>query len=140
TVGELPRNTTRQEREAGEDKARRRLRRELQDWQNEESGYKEYVSHLRALLEFKPDEMRPFMGNISTLIPEMSLGNNNTLADIQHYVAGPSPAGLELDRQGHLDDEQSFRYVDYFSLLTKQRARNNPQNQLSSKPIDFIAM
>jgi hypothetical protein len=111
----------------------------LQDWQEEESGYKEYLSHLQALLEFKPDAVRPFRGNISTLIPEMSLGENNTVADLQHYVVGPAPAGLMIDQRGHLDEEESFRYVNYFSLLAKQRARNNPQVQLSSKPIDFIA-
>ncbi len=138
-IGEFSQEETRDKRETGEDKARRRLRRELQDWQTEESGYKAYLSHLRALLEFKPDEVHPFTGNISTLIPEMSLGDNNTIADIQHYVAGPSPTGLAIDHEGHLDDEQSFRHVNYFSLLARQRARNNPQAQLSSKPIDFTA-
>ncbi len=139
-LGELPGKVTKQERETGEDKAKHRLRRELQEWQNEESGYKAYVSHLLALLRFKPDEAHPFTGNISMLIPEMSLGDNNTIADIQHYVAGPSPAGLAIDQKGDLDDEQSFRYVNYFSLLAKQRVRNNPQSQLSSKPIDFVVM
>jgi type I phosphodiesterase/nucleotide pyrophosphatase len=123
-----------------EDKAKRRLRHELREWQREESGYKAYLAHLQALLRFKPDETRPFTaGYISTLMPEMSLGDNNTVADIQHYVVGPSPAGLAIDKQGHLDDQQSFRFVNYFSVLANQRTRNNPQHQLSSKPIDFIA-
>jgi hypothetical protein len=52
---------------------------------------------------------------------------------------GLSPAGLVLDASGTLDEEQSFRYVDYFSLLSQQRARNNPQPALSSRPIDFTA-
>jgi hypothetical protein len=138
-VAGFPRRETREERKLGQDKFRRRLRRQLQDWQDEESAYKEYVSHLQALLRLKPDEIRPFTESISRLIPEMSLGDNNTVADLEHYVVGPGPGGLTIDQQGRLNDEESFRYVNYFSLLAKQRARNNPQAQLSSKPIDFIA-
>jgi hypothetical protein len=138
-LAEPSQKTRGEAREDGEDKTKRRLGRELQQWQEEETGYRGYVAHLRALLRFKPEETRPFTPHTSTLIPEMSLGDNNTVADIQHYVVGPSPAGLAIDKQGHLDDEQSFRYVNYFDLLAKQRVRNNPQSQLSSKPIDFIA-
>ncbi len=139
TIERLSPAETLREHETGEYKAAPRLRRELQNWQNEESSYKEYLTHLRALLRFKPDDAHPFTGNIAGLIPEMSLGDNNMVDDIQHYVVGLSPAGLALDEQGHLDDGQSFRYVNYYSILAKQRARNNPQSQLPSKPIDFTA-
>src|ERR1700751_1334124 len=81
----------------------------------------------------------PLRKNIQALVPELSLSDNNTIRDLQHYVVGPSPDGLALDSPGHLDPERSFRYVDNFELLASQRVRNNPQPALSSKPIDFIA-
>jgi hypothetical protein len=72
-------------------------------------------------------------------VPKLSLGDNNAIRDLQHYVVGPAPAGLTLDAAGHLDPERSFHYVDNFELLASQRVRNNPQRALSPKPIDFIA-
>ncbi|MGH9583848.1 MAG: hypothetical protein ACRD4O_13005 [Bryobacteraceae bacterium] len=45
-----------------------------------------------------------------------------------------------LESNGKLDEERSFRYVDYFPLLASQRARNNPQPGVSPRPIDFLAM
>jgi hypothetical protein len=86
-----------------------------------------------------PDPNRLFREDIRALVPELSLGDNNTIRDLQHYVVGPSAAGLALDAAGHLDPEHSFRYVDNFELLASQRVRNNPQPPLSAKPIDFIA-
>jgi hypothetical protein len=47
---------------------------------------------------------------------------------------------LAVDGRGELDEERSFRHVNYFSLLAAQRVRNNPQPALSSKPIDFTAL
>ncbi len=136
----VPRRISAERHRLGEDKVTRRLRRELQAWQNEEAGYKSYVSHVTALLAFHPDETRRFGGNVETLIAPLTLGDNNTVGEIQHYVVGPSAAGLAIDAGGHLDEEQSFRYVDYFSLLSQQKAKNNPQPQLSQNPIDFTAM
>ncbi len=139
-VATLPKRATSDERDIGEDKANRRLRRELQEWQAEDEGYKQYLAHLGALVAFQPDPARRFTGRIFTLVPEMSLGDNNTVADLEHYIAGPSPDGLVTDENGQLDEPASFRYVNYFRLLSAQRARNNPQSQLSMKPIDFLAM
>jgi hypothetical protein len=130
---------TAEERARGEDKAARRLSDELQNWERERSEYTSYIAHLRALLAFEPDGVHPFRGNIARLIPEMSLGENNTIADLEHYLTGPRPGGLVADAKGQLDEAQSFQYVNYFSLLASQRARNNPQAALSAKPIDFVA-
>ena len=124
---------------AGNDKAAHRLADELQRWEREYASYRGYVAHLRALLALNPDPNRPFREDIRALVPELSLGDNNTIRDLQHYVVGPSAGGLVLDAAGHLDPERSFRYVDNFELLASQRVRNNPQPALSPKPIDFIA-
>ncbi|HEY7210975.1 MAG TPA: alkaline phosphatase family protein [Bryobacteraceae bacterium] len=127
-------------RDRGEDKADRRMRLELQHWQREHSAYETYLEHLNRLLAFHPDTKKRFAESINDLIPEMSLGDNNTVGDLEHYIAGPAAGGLVVREDGRLDEEESFRHIDYFALLSQQRARNNPQPQLSPKPIDFIAM
>ncbi|MFL6353093.1 MAG: alkaline phosphatase family protein [Bryobacteraceae bacterium] len=139
-VRRLPKTWTADQKDHGEDKRARRLAKELNDWKREHGEYTGYLRQLRALLAFQPDSKRAFRQKIADFVPERTLGDNNTVADLEHYVAGPTAEGLVLDESGRLDEERSFRFVDYFSLLSEQRARNNPQPALSSRPIDFIAM
>jgi hypothetical protein len=140
TLGEIPKGSKEDDRANGIDKANRRLRREMREWQNEVAEYHDYIAHLRALLALRLDSSKPFSGDIGALIPQMSLGDNNTLAEIQNYIVGPVTAGLSLDSKGHLDEEASFRRVNNLHLLSEVRVRNNPQSKLSSKPIDFLAL
>jgi hypothetical protein len=98
------------------------------------------VEKLKRLLVFEPDAKNPFKGRIGDLVPEMSLGDSNTQEQLRHYVAGPFAGGLQLTADGKLDQERSFRYVDYPKLFSEQRALNNPQQALPQKPIDFVAM
>ncbi|MBV9759236.1 MAG: alkaline phosphatase family protein [Acidobacteriaceae bacterium] len=139
TVAQEPRNRTATQQDRGEDKAARRQREELQSWERERAEYASYLAHLRALLAFRADRDQPFRGSITRLIAENSLGDNNTIRDLQHYIVGPAAGGLVLDASGKLDEARSFRFVDYFSLLVSQRVRNNPQAALSAQPIDFVA-
>lgn len=138
-IAQQPQEWTLEEREQGKDKAARRLSDELQSWERARVEYTSYAEHLRALMAFQPDAIHAFHGRIARLIPEMSLGDNNTVRDLSHYIAGPAPGGLVIDSNGKLNEARSFRYIDYYSLLASQRARNNPQPALSSRPIDFIA-
>lgn len=140
TVANIPTKWTAEQLITGDDKQARRLIDELEDWEQEETEYSAYLSHLRALLGLQIDSTHPFRRKISDYIAEVSLGDNNTVSDLEHYVAGPGADGLVLDPQGHLDEARSFRVLNYFSLLSEQRARNNPQVALSSRPIDFTAM
>ena len=117
-----------------------RLRAVFDDWQEELAAYTSYSKHLKALLAFEPDPLRPLKVRISELIPEMSLGDGNSPAEIMHYVTGPSACGLRVGSDGRIDEELSFRHIDYLSLFAQQRARNVPQPELSLKPIDFLAM
>jgi hypothetical protein len=137
-VTHQPKKWTPEQIAAGDDKAARRVADQLHAWEREYTSYCAYTSHLRALLALHPDPNRALRENIRALVPELSLGDNNAIRDLQHYVAGPDPAGLMLDTSGHLDVERSFRYVDNFELLASQRVRNNPQLTLSPKPIDFV--
>jgi hypothetical protein len=118
----------------------RRQINELTAWERERDNYTAYIAHLGTLMKFQPDPARRFSGSIQELVPPRSLGDANTLQDLQNYVVGPSPAGMVLDASGNLDEQRSFRRVNYFPLFAEQRVRNNPQSALSSKPIDFTAL
>ncbi len=139
--GRLKRRWPAKEKALGEDKAVRRMAQELSGWQEQEADYKAYLAHLEALLALKVDPVRPFTQKISELIPELSLGDHNSVADLQRYVVGLEAAGLAVDATGNIDEERSFRHVNYFSLLSSQRPRNNPQlAALPANPIDFAAL
>ena len=133
-------NFSQEDTRTDRDKFARRQREELGEWEREREQYTAYLGHVRALLGLHPDPVRPFSGKISEFVPQMSLGDPNAVYDLQNYVVGPAPSGLTVDGHGELDEERSFRHVNYFSLLSAQRVRNNPQPALSSKPIDFMAL
>jgi hypothetical protein len=135
-----PKKFTHDDYRMGRDKAVRRHVNELAHWEQERDEYTAYIAHLRALMKFKPDAARRFSARVQELVPPRSLGDANTLYDLQNYVVGPEPAGMVLDTSGNLDEQRSFRTVNYFPLLAAQRVRNNPQAALSSKPIDFTAL
>ena len=132
---------TQEQKDRGEDKVALRTKNELSWWERETSEYRGYLRHLHNLMDFQPDPARPFRGNISDLIPELQLGDNNTVAQLRHYAVGAGPSGLVIDpATGELDESKSFRFVDYFPLLAAQRVRNNPQASLLPTPIDFTAL
>jgi len=135
-----PKSFTHEQAQTGEDRQVLRLRKEYEDWGREHEEYSNYLSHLRALLDFEPDEKHPFRGKISELVPPMMLGDSSTAWELRHYVAGPAPGGFVLTENGELDEERSFRRIDYLALLATQRVRNNPQPVLSPQPIDFAAV
>ncbi len=139
-IERLPNKWTAQQRQRGEDKQARRLLQEFAHWQREHSEYTRYLAHLRNLMQLQADPQHPFRDNVSDFVQELSLGDNNSVADLEHYVAGPAPGGLVVKEGGGLDEERSFRFINYFSLLAEQRVHNNPQSALSSRPVDFTAM
>jgi hypothetical protein len=138
-VAKQPKKWTQEQVAAGDDKEARRLGDQLRAWDQEYASYGSYVSHLLALLAFNLDSQRPPEVRIADLVPERSLGDNNSICNLQHYVVGLSPGGLVLDASGNLDPERSFRHVNNFEVVSTQRVLNNPQPALSPKPIDFIA-
>ncbi|HEX6545127.1 MAG TPA: alkaline phosphatase family protein [Bryobacteraceae bacterium] len=135
-----PKKWTAEQRQAGTDKVERRRTSELNQWLAEESEYRNYIQHLKNLLAFEPSETEPLRRKIEELIPPLSLGDRNSLYDLQHYVVGPTATGLMLDGNGNINEEQSFRHIDYFPLFAQQIVRNNPQRGISPRPIDFAAM
>ncbi len=134
-VSEQPRKF----RDVGEKRGAWRLRQELEDWEAEYEAYSAYLKRLKQLLVFEPDATKVLREKIGDLIPEMSLGDSNTQEQLRHYVAGPSEGGLQMSGD-RLDEERSFRYIDYPKLFCEQRVLNRPQAELAARPIDFTAM
>ncbi len=142
-LGKIPKDPKKwpaADREVGADKAVRREMAEAVSWETERKAYESYLDHIRALLALKLESKRPLTANISQLMPPLALGDQNTIFDLENYVAGPGPKGLVLDAKGDLDEAQSFRRVNYFRLLVSQRVRNVPQRELSAQPVDFLAV
>jgi hypothetical protein len=139
-VKSLPHRWSAAQKEKGIDKDIRRKSRDLGLWEREYADYSAFLKHLRALMALHVDANRPFSGDIANYVPELELGDNNTVGDLQHYVVGPGPSGLVTDANGKLDEERSFRSVNYFPLLVQQHVRNNLQSALPVHPVDFIAM
>jgi Type I phosphodiesterase / nucleotide pyrophosphatase len=135
-----PKHWPKRLRRQGLDKEARRKLSEVKSWIEEQRHYRDYLDHLRAILDLRPDGVKPLPTGTEHILPPRSLGDHNSVFDIQNYVAGPAPAGLVIDGHGRLDEAKSFSYVDYFPLLAAQTVRNVPQRGLSAKPIDFMLM
>lgn len=127
-------------RRQGLDKEARRKQSEVKSWIEEQRHYREYLDRLMAILELRPDGVKPLRAGTEHIVPPRSLGDHNSVFDIQNYVVGPAPGGLVIDGHGRLDEAKSFSYVDYFPLLSAQTVRNVPQRGLSANPIDFMLM
>ncbi len=106
----------------------------------DESTYAAYVRSLANLLSLRPDSFDPSRLRIEDFLAEHAMGDLNTVYDLQNYVAGGSGEELALRGDGSLDMAESFTRINYFSLLTQIKTRNNLQEQVSARPVDFIAM
>lgn len=122
----IPRERSALARNAGpEQEAPRRLSRVL-TWEQDEARYNEYLGVLTNVLGISRarfDQNRFRMGD---LIPRRSLGEANSLYDLQNYVVGPSTDG--------------FRRMDYFAAIRAISVRNNVQKDVGSEPVDFIVV
>jgi Type I phosphodiesterase / nucleotide pyrophosphatase len=124
-----PKKWTPAQREAGLDKASRRLSVQLDSWSEEERNYSAYSSALSKLLDLEPAEFDRRHFTAADLIPKRAMGDANSVYDLQNYVVGPSPS-----------DPLNFERINYPRLLSGLSVRNNVQPGVSPRPIDFIAM
>ncbi len=134
-----PKKFTPEEIAKGLDKEARRIAAFDDIAEEEESKYRVYLATLTRLLALRPESFRPEKLNIEDLIEPRSMGEQNSVGQLQNYVVGLSPAGLTLDANQNLNLDKSFARVNYFDLLLKQMVRNNLQAKLSSHPVDFVA-
>jgi hypothetical protein len=129
-VAGQPKRWTSTQRDAGLDKAARRLSVQLDSWREQERAYSEYASSLSKLLALSPTDFDKHSFAASDLIPKRAMGDTNSIYDLQNYIIGPGPAG-------HVD---SFRKVNYLPQLAALAVKNNVQAEVGSHPVDFIAV
>lgn len=112
------------------------------DWEQERHAYGEYIRVVSNLLKLRADHFDPSQIHIDDLIPKRSMGEPNTLYDLQNYAVGLSPDGLLslASDPGKLDLDRSLRRLNYFPALTRIRVRNNVQANVGSAPVDFVAV
>lgn len=113
---------------------------QLSAWGTDERNYTEYLRVISNLLSLRSEGFDPRQRKVEDLIPRRSMGDANTIYDLQNYIVGLSPAGLQLSPDGLLDMEESFRKVDYFALLGNETVRNNVQRGISNRPVDFVSV
>lgn len=134
-----PKKFTVQDKELGRDDNARRVCVLAAQWTEQQKAYSAYVATMRNLLSLRPESFDPFKLRIAEVIPEDSMGQRNSIHDLQNYVVGPATAGLVLKSDGSLDLERSFLRVNYLTLIQEQTVRNNVQQGVTNRPVDFIA-
>jgi hypothetical protein len=134
-----PKKFTVQDKELGRDDNARRVCVLAVQWTEQQKAYSAYVATMRNLLSLQPESFDPFKLRIAEVIPEDSMGQRNSIHDLQNYVVGPATAGLVLKSDGSLDLERSFLRVNYLTLIQEQTVRNNVQQGVTNRPVDFIA-
>jgi hypothetical protein len=139
-VAALPKKFTPEEMEKGLDKEARRANGHLNSAIGDEREYRKYVGMLNRLLSLSRENFDIRKVNIEEMILPGSMGEPNTVHQLQNYVAGISQTGLVHNTDNDLDLERSFIRVNYFDLLRSQRVRNNVQPGVSNRPIDFVAV
>jgi hypothetical protein len=139
-VNAEPKKWSKRDRDLGLDKEARRAVERLDRAKSEERADAENLAVRRKLLALTPADFDPGKFKIEDLIPRKSLGELNSIYDLQHYVVGPAEGGLVLAPDGALDLEKSFRTVDYFSALSRISVRNHVQSNFPTRPVDFVAV
>ena len=132
-------NFTKEQQDAGLDDAAKRIYVQLDRWQNERKEYSEYALALQNLLAISSEAFSPSKVKIADVIPKMSMGDRNTINELQNYVVGIGPNGIVTNADGSLSVEQTFVRVDYFALLQGITVRNNVQRGIANRPVDLIA-
>jgi hypothetical protein len=135
-----PEKWTKAQRDAGLDKAARRLAVRLDSWRVQERAYTEYADALDQLIGLSPGDFAKRRFTASDLIPKRVMGDPNTIQELQNYVIGAAPEGLVLAPGGSLDLTRSFQRINYFARLASLAVKNNVQAEVGSHPVDFIAV
>ena len=134
-----PKKFTKEQQNAGLDDKAKRIWVQLDRWQQEQKEYSEYAATLQNLLKLSAEAFSPAQIKIPTVIPKQSMGDRNSIYQLQNYIAGVAPGGLVVNSDGSLNMDRSFARIDYFALLQGITVRNNVQRGISNRPIDMIA-
>ncbi len=134
-----PKKFSKEQQDMGLDDAAKRIYVQLDRWQYEQREYGEYAATLENLLRLSAEGFSPAKIKILSVIPKMSMGDRNTVHELQNYVVGLGPNGIVLDSEGSLDFERTFVQIDYFTMLQQVAVRNNVQRGITNRPIDLVA-
>ena len=134
-----PKKFSKEQQDAGLDDAAKRIYVQLDRWQQEQRQYGEYALALQKLLSLSSEAFEPEKVKLAAVIPKTSMGERNTIHELQNYVVGVGPDGFVLNGDGSLNVEKSFVRIDYFSLLHGVAVRNNVQRGITNRPVDLIA-
>jgi hypothetical protein len=134
-----PKKFTKEEMDAGRDESAKRIFVTLDRWERAEKEYSEYLAVLQNLLALSPAAFEPAKVSIENVIPKRSMGDRNSIYQLQNYIVGINPGGLGLKQDGSLNTEDSFIRVNNFKMLHDVSVRN-VQRGVDNKPIDLIAM
>ncbi|MFN2510538.1 MAG: alkaline phosphatase family protein [Pyrinomonadaceae bacterium] len=134
-----PKKFSKEDLENGRDDEVKRIFAQLDRWIGQERRYTEYARILTNLLALNRDGFVPGKLKVADLIARNSMGERNSIHQLQNYIVGLAPGGLILKSDGSLDMLQSFLRVDYFSLLHDTVVKNNVQPRLSNRPVDMTA-
>jgi hypothetical protein len=134
-----PKKFTKEQTAAGLDDTAKRIYVQLDRWEREQKEYSDYAATLQNLLALSAEAFTPSQIKIESVIPKQSMGDRNTIHELQNYVAGIAPNGLALNGDGSLNMDRSFVRIDYFALLRGVSVRNNVQPGIANRPIDMLA-
>lgn len=137
-IAAQPKQYTPEEFAKGKNREDRRVAAQTDIAIREEKDYREYVRVVSNLLSLKRENFNPKKIEIEDYIAKGAMGERNSIYQMQNYIVGISPAGLTLDKNDRLDFGKSFRRINYFALLESQSVRNNVQNGVSNRPVDFV--
>ncbi|HSP62296.1 MAG TPA: alkaline phosphatase family protein [Pyrinomonadaceae bacterium] len=135
-----PKTFSQADRDLNRDDNARRVCTLVAQWTAFEKGYRAYLAAMGKLLSLPREQFDPFRVKIDEVIPKDAMGPGNTVHDLQNYVVAPAPGGLVIKSDGSLDMERSFLRLNYFSLVAEQAVRNNVQPNVSTHPVDFVAL
>ncbi len=134
-----PKKWTQADKDAGLDQDSRRIFARTDAMISDERKYTEYAQTLANLLALRRESFDPQRIKIEDVIQKGAMGDNNSINELQNYVAGVASNGFVLTGTGALDMQKSFARVDYFALLHDTTVRNNVQTGVGNRPIDFVA-
>ena len=134
-----PKKFSKEQQNAGLDDAAKRIFVQLDRSEREQKEYAEYARVMQNLLAVSAEAFTPAQLRIADVIPKQSMGDRNTIYQLQNYIAGLGPNGLVLNNDGSLNMDRSFVRIDYFALLHGVSVRNNVQRGIANRPIDIIA-
>jgi hypothetical protein len=134
-----PKKWTKEDQDAGRDKEAIRQFARMDSAMGDEREYTQYGASLARLLALRREGFDPFSFRVEDVIQKGSMGQPNSVHELQNYVVGVAPGGFRLTPEGTLDMRQSFVRVNYFSLLQGVAMRNNVQPGVDARPVDFVA-